>query len=209
MAFIENRMLDKVEFGSRTSTVYSTTVSEMGNGHEQRNANWSEPRQELRIIFKNISLKERDQVQGAFDVAMGRFYGFRVRDPFNYVTNGAQVIGVGTGAPQSLQLTISRKFGDTVRTKAIKKPVRGTVIIQANGKVVDAHVNYSTGVVELTAEDGAIISWLGEYDTPVRFDKDSLEWSYDRKASASMCNGDLTGAICSTDVSLIEIKDIL
>ena len=201
MDFIEKRLLDKVSFGSQSGLEFKTDIKQMRNGFESRLSEWSEPLRPLNVVFRLLTPTDRAQLEDAFIVCKGRATGFRFRDPLNYKVD-LQPLGFGTGDEQVLQLKRTSRFMATA-TYPIKKPVFGTIKILVNGVETAASIDYTTGLVTITAPLGSVILWSGEYDTPVRFDSDKLQWSYDTKGG-----GDCGERVIrtTTDVGLQEIR---
>jgi len=54
-----------------------------------------------------------------------------------------------------------------------------------------------TGAVTLTAPAGSMITWSGEYDLPVRFDSDDIQWSVDNISGEHFVMG--------SDVQILEL----
>lgn len=202
MEFIEKRLLDKVSFGSQSGLEFKTDIQQMRNGFESRLSEWSEPLRPLNVIFRMLDPDEREQLEDAFLVCKGRAFGFRFRDPLNYQVK-LTALGIGTGAPQTLQLKRTSRFLQTA-SFPIKKPVFGTVVVLANGVPVASSIDYVTGLVTLTAPLNSVITWYGEYDTPVRFDSDKMLWTYENKSSSDCAAGRVIRA--TTDVGLQEIR---
>lgn len=202
MEFIEKRLLDKVSFGSQSGLEFKTDIQQMRNGFESRLSEWSEPLRPLNVIFRMLNPEERAQLEDAFLVCRGRAVGFRFRDPLNFEV-GLTALGVGTGVEQTLQLKRTSRFLQSA-SFPITKPVAGSVRVTANGSPIAISVDYRTGKVTFTAPAGSVILWSGEYDTPVRFDSDKLQWTYENKSSSDCAAGRIIRT--TTDVGLQEIR---
>lgn len=78
--------------------------------------------------------------------------------------------------------------------RPIRKPVAG-VVVRANGVVIPATVDTTTGLATFTAPAGQSVTWSGQFDVPVRFETDQLSWDYGRWAQ---------GLVLSADIPLVE-----
>lgn len=200
--FIEKRLLDRVSFGSNSGFEFNTDIKQMRNGRESRLARWEVPLRPLNVVFRLLDAADKQQLEDAFLVCKGRATGFRFRDPLNYRVSNMP-FAIGTGEAQQAQLVRVSRFNVDVGYP-IYKPVQGSVTIFADGEPLPAGIYWNTGKVEFTAPEGAVITWTGEYDIPVRFDSDSLIWTYDLKET-DRCSG-MTEPRVSTDVGLQEIR---
>jgi uncharacterized protein (TIGR02217 family) len=64
--------------------------------------------------------------------------------------------------------------------RRITKPVEGSVKMYIDGTIVEAKVNYNTGIVVLPTSltNGQVLATDFMFDVPVRFDSDSFSYSY-------------------------------
>ena len=110
-----------------------------------------------------------------------------------------QAIGAGDGATTTFQLVKRYSSGSQTWTRAIAKPVAGTVRIaldsaeQASGWSVDT----TTGLVsfDTAPASGVAITAGFEFDVPVRFDTDTLDVTLDIERLGSI-----------TSIPLLEIR---
>lgn len=199
MAFIEERLLEKVAYGTQAGIEYRTDVKALRSGNESRSRLWSLPLARFNVIFNVLKPEDRADVVRAFRAAGGRHLGFRMRDPLDHTAEDMP-LGTATGAVQEIQLTKTYQFGPIKEVAPIFKPV-GVVVRTADGARVEASTNTATGIVTLLAPAGTELLWSGVFDKPVRFDDDQLMWSVE----ARIPGGD---RVASTDISLTEIRDI-
>lgn len=197
--FIEERLLDKVAYGTQSGVEFNTLVTTLRSGVEARKSQWLRPLDRFVVIYRTLMKDDREYVARVFRACRGRFAGFRFRDPLDY-TAVNQSLGIGTGALQEIQLVMKYQFGPIVETRDVVKPVAGKVTIRVNGEPFPAAVNTTTGIVTINAPLGAAITWSGEFDKPVRFDTDQLMWSYDDRA------GRYGDQLASTDIPLTEYR---
>lgn len=195
--FNESRLLDCVSYGSQYGHEFNTRVTTLRSGHERRNVVWQMPLGRFSILYNNLKPEQHAQVKAAHMASLGSAIPFRLKDWTDYQAEG-EGIGEGTGAEQVLQLTKQYSFGPLTFRRKIFKPVVGTVSVFEDGQPVAAVVDYTTGLVTVTAPPGSTITWAGEFDVPVRFVSDRLD--YDPVAARS------TGFILSSDVELTEVR---
>ena len=194
--FIEERLLDSVSYGTVYGERFRTSIQTMRNKSESRNMEWSESEGEYTLVFDALLEKDRAKVMEVFRTCRGRGIGFRLKNWVDYKVKD-EVIGVTTESPQTLQLKLTSTLGGYSTTKTIRKPVVDTVTIKVDGVPSGASIDYTKGLVSVTAPIGSTISWDGEYDIPVRFASDDIHWSVDARAGGRFIMG--------TDVELQEV----
>lgn len=195
--FIEERLLDSVSYGTVYGEGFSTDLKIMRNKTESRNMQWSESRGTYTLVFNALLEEDRAKVMKVFRTCRGMGIGFRLKNWVDYKAKN-ETLGVMTDNTQSFQLKITSFAGGYTTIKTIRKPVVGRVKVYADGDEVSADVDYTKGVITVTADIGSTISWSGEYDIPVRFDNDDIQWSVDAKTGDTFIMG--------TDVDLVEIN---
>lgn len=179
MSFHEVRLPDDVERGAAGGPGFSTTITELASGFEQRNADWAKARMGFDIGYGIQDKQGFQEVIKFFYARRGRLYGFRFKDWSDYEATD-ELIGTGNGTDTQFQLqkTYSDAGGSYVRF--INKPVTGTVTIYVDDVEVDAAdytVDYTTGVVTFDAAvgNGDVVTADFEFDVPVRFDVDKAD----------------------------------
>lgn len=195
--FIEQRILDRVAYGTQCGTQFKTKVSTLRNGAETRKRQWLRPLDRFTVIYGLLLPDDRKYVYDQFLACGGMFAGFRFRDPLDYIAT-REVLGVADGTLQAFQLRKAYNFGGVTGYREIYKPVNA--IFYANGIQIGGGFNPATGVANIQATAGAEITWSGEFDKPVRFDTDVLMWSYDDRAGAR------ENQLTSTDLPLAEYR---
>jgi uncharacterized protein (TIGR02217 family) len=193
--FNETRLLDCVSYGSQFGQEFNTRITTLKSGHERRNANWTLPLGRYSVSYDALAPADHPLVRGAHMSCMGSLIAFRFKDWTDYQAQRQQ-IGIGTGTPQTLQLVKNYTFGPLSLARTIKKPVVSTVVIYGYDLPLAAAVDYTTGLVTVTAPTGAPITWSGEFDVPVRFESDRLDVD-----PIALRNNEY---ILSADVDLVE-----
>ena len=167
-------------------------VVALANGKEFRNSPWAHGRRRFEIGGTMMSQSALYDLAAFFEARGGRMYGFRFRDPMDWksckpdevVTPFDQVIGVGDGAIATFQLV--KSYGDApfATKRTITKPVEGGVRLAVGGVEVSSAafvVDSMTGLATLDTPPGLgdVITAGFEFDTPVRFDIERLDISFD------------------------------
>lgn len=196
MAFIEQRLLDCISFGSAAGPQWRTRRVSMRSGATIRNAMQSMPLYRFSLLYKNLKPYQHKAVIDAFNACMGGVHSFRIKDWQDFEAQDVVLPVLGTGSAQSVQLVKTYTFGNQGVTRNIRKPVTGTVTMKQNGSPLTASVDYTTGIASFTATVSAVLSWSGEFDVPVMFDVDELPFSSDNRGPDGLF---LTG-----DVPLLE-----
>ncbi len=142
-----------------------------------------------------------------FEARNGRLPGFRFKDwaafksclPSQTLGPNDQPIGTGNGAATQFHLTKRYTSGAQSWSRAITKPVAGTVTIALNGlpQASGWSVSTATGLITFTTAPAAGVAITGgfEFDVPVRFDTDALDVTLDLERLGSI-----------TSIPLLEIR---
>ena len=178
MTFLEQRLELGLNYGATYGPRFNTAIATASNGIEQRRAIWSNPLITVQLGDRRVNQTELDYLLAFHASTKGAFAGFRIRDWSDY-KSGLTAIGTGNGTAQTWQL-VKRYTVDTVTvTRAITKPIDGTLKVFLDGDEVltDWSCDYTTGVLttELT---GAIIVTF-DFDVPVRFEQDKIDFTYE------------------------------
>ncbi len=182
--FNEIRFPTAVAFHSTGGPERKTEIVTLGSGFEERNAVWANSRRRYEAGYGVKSLDDLAAVIAFFEARLGRLAGFRFKDwgDFKSCAPGAtpspldQPIGTGDGHATGFALAKTYASGPSSWTRAIAKPVAGTVRIAVAGieRTSGFGVDATTGLVTFTAAPTGAVSAGFEFDTPVRFDTDRL-----------------------------------
>ena len=207
MAFHEVRFPDNISRGARGGPERRTQIVELASGAEERNASWANSRRRYDVAYGIRRADDLAAVVAFFEARNGRLHGFRYKDWADYKsclpsqTPGPtnQPIGTGNGAATLFQLTKRYTSGAQSWTRAITKPVAGTVTIALNGapQFSGWSVSTTTGLVTFTTAPAAGIAITAgfEFDVPVRFDTNALDVTLDLERLGSI-----------TSIPLVEIR---
>ena len=167
----------------QVSPEFSTTVAVTASGHERRNALWSDARLRFDVGPGIRSEEELGTLIGFFRARHGPATGFRLRDPFDFSSNGMtgtptmtdQPLGTGDGLASTFQL--AKHYGEQRRT--ITRPEAGSIRVSIDGVAANGWTHAGQGriVFENASAAGADIRAGFRFDVPVRFAEDRLDVS--------------------------------
>jgi len=207
MAFHEIRFPDNISRGARGGPERRTQIVELASGDEERNASWANSRRRYDAAYGIRRADDLAAVVAFFEARNGRLYGFRWKDWGDYkscLPSGAptatdQVIGTGDGTTTIFQLMKAYTSGAQTWVRTITKPVTGTVTVALDGNAQASgwSVDTTTGQITFTTApaSGVIVSAGFEFDVPVRFDTDQLDFTHDLERLGSI-----------TSIPLIEVR---
>lgn len=203
VAFIEiPRFPDCYSFGAQIGPAFNTTVVELNSGYESRNQNWACERLMFDLTFIARTQAQRDELSAFFRYVRGRAVGFRCKDHSDFQVTDDGVLVERDGVFYMVKRYL---LGALWYDRDIRKPRPGTVtVFPINGTPMNNAytVNYEDGTVAIENGANGAFAWSGEFDVPVRFDTDKLQWSIiDRR-------GDSNAGLMYTseDLKLIEIR---
>ena len=141
MAFHEIRFPDNISRSARGGPERRTQVVELASGDEERNASWANSRRRYDVAYGIRRADDLAAVVAFFEARNGRLFGFRYKDwadyksslPSQAITATDQQIGIGTGILNTFPLAKRYTSGAQTWTRAITKPVAGTVMVALNG----------------------------------------------------------------------------
>jgi uncharacterized protein (TIGR02217 family) len=149
-----------------------------GAGQQTRIINWAQPLGRWQLGQRTLTRAEIDYFLGFHAARKGSLEGFRFKDWADYKINNS--IGVGDGTITEYQLYKLYTFGTDSVKRPITKPVTGLSILVDGVEEEDLEIDFSTGLVTFDnppAED-AIITAVGTFDVPVRFEQDSINFRF-------------------------------
>lgn len=198
MAFHEVRFPDNISRGARGGPERRTQIVELASGAEERNASWANSRRRYDVAYGIRRADDLAAVVAFFEARNGRLHGFRFKDwadfksclPSQTPSPTNQPIGTGNGATTQFPLTKRYTSGAQSWTRAITKPVAGSVTIALNGtpQASGWSVSTATGLITFTTAPaaGMAITAGFEFDIPVRFDTDVLDVTLDLERLGSI-----------------------
>lgn len=196
MSFIETRLLDCVSYGTQGGPTWATRRIGLRSGIVRRNATRSRPIYRFVVLYQNLQPQSHEEVIAAFNACQAGLYGFRLKDWSDFTATD-QLVVIGTGAPQSVQLTKLYTFG----TRTIARPIRKLVSasLTDDAAPLAGSIDMDTGIATFTASVGGIVRWSGEFDVPVIFESDELLFDAGNRGHS--------GLLLTADAGLIEDLD--
>lgn len=194
-SFVEVQFPPMISAGAKGGPSFSTTVTILSSGGEQRNVNWSRERPKYDISTGLRDVADFIAYEKFFYARMGRAVGFRFKDwgdyrcPYWRATPGdldaMQTLFTTTGVLATFQLSKTYGDGGGSFVRTIRKPVAGTLALYHTGVLMTAgtggsqyQIDTTTGIVTLgatvAATTGHTITGSFEFDVPARFDTDEL-----------------------------------
>lgn len=207
MAFHDIRFPDNISRGARGGPERRTQIVELANGDEERNSPWADSRRRYDAAYGIRRVDDLAEVIAFFEARRGRLHGFRWKDwadhkscaPTAQPAAPDQFLGQGNGTRTEFQLAKLYASGAQSWSRAITKPVGGTVLIALGGMATSSGwtVDAGTGVVTFAAAPGAGVSVTAgfEFDVSVRFDTDELPVTLDIERLGSI-----------TSIPLVEVR---
>lgn len=190
-AFLESpRFPDDLASWSKSGVGWSNQVVTVKSGREVRNQVWVYPRARFDIANALRLVALKGESAAPYNIALvrnwiitmqGQWSGFRFKDWTDYTDEGA---GVFVQAPDSVrtvfQMAKNYTIGAVTQQRAIYKPVASPAIqVYDNAVLGSPTVDTTTGLVTFGSAPatGHALTWTGQFDIPVRFAADMLEWA--------------------------------
>jgi uncharacterized protein (TIGR02217 family) len=163
---------------------FSTSIAVTASGHERRSSHWSDARLHFDVGPGIRSEAELGTLIAFFRARRGAARGFRLKDPFDFSSNGMtgeptptdQLIGIGDGLTARFPLV--KLYGNPEpQQRRITRPKAGSVVVSVD----------DTAAADWSLEHGGWIAFehappLGAevragflFDVPVRFAADRLD----------------------------------
>ena len=187
MAYINEYILDQCAgYGWQGGPSFKTTIVEMANGRERRNAEWAQPRHQYQAPFNNISREDYIEIKTAHLNCQGQLHAFRFHDELdNQLDN--ELFGVGNGVRTVFQLLKQSIMDGVPYQRNIYAP-DSPLVIRNNGSIVTPTIDYERGTVTFSVapSNGNSLTATGTFGVWVRFNQDYLPFSIDNGASATV-----------------------
>jgi uncharacterized protein (TIGR02217 family) len=116
--------------------------------------------------------------------------------------NSSDKTSLGDGTTTDFQLIKTYSAGSKTRTRVIRKPQNGTVVVAENGQTltegVDYSIDYATGIVTFAVAPGAgspntpSMTWGGAFYVPVAFVNEDLSQALHSWQASQIANIALT-----------------
>lgn len=190
MAFAEIRLDLGYDYGMSGGPNFSTQVVPLKNGKETRNQNWLKVRGRWELGERDIIDTTKDTIYDFFMMRKGRLQGFRLRDWADYRLVDEPLTTAATDT--TIQLIKTYGSGADAYVRNIIKPAALTpggdygylydpVTLYRNSVLETGwSLDTTTGIITLASPVVALdaFTWSGEYDKPVRFDRDEISFEF-------------------------------
>ena len=164
---------------------YSTYVLREKSGNETRIARRYFPSYEIDLGDMVLSESELVSLKTFFEARKGTYEGFRFKMLLDYqatetlnilgtnITNQGVLLGSGT----DYQLMKKYTVGTVNSYRTITKPRAGTISIFEDGLQLSSgfSLDLNSGKVTFDTAPSGVLTWSGEFDTPVRFNQDQID----------------------------------
>lgn len=186
-AFHEIQFPPYISRNAKSGPQRQTDIVTLRSGAEQRNAVWANSRRKYNAGYGIKGVAEAQTILAFWEERRGRLFGFRWKDWFDFKSSPGdalptpfdQTLGTGDGTTRTFQLTKAYGGAFAPWIRPIRKPVAGTVLV-ALGKAAAAgwSCDATTGLVSFATPPaaGAVLTAGFQFDVPVRFDTDYLEF---------------------------------
>lgn len=171
-SFIDTRINTKYRLGFVGGPGFSTREVRLRSGITRRTPRQEMPKHRYRTDYVTLSEDERQHMLASIWAAEGAVYSFRFRD-YNDWKVEDQVLGVGDGTDDPIQLFKDYQFGSKVKRRDITLPYK--VTMKAAGiAYTDFTVDPLSGLATpaTTWPSGDVLSFSCRFDVPVRFAND-------------------------------------
>ena len=190
--FYEIQLPPEIAYGSSGGPEFFTDIVTSGSGLEQRSINWLQARARYNLAPAIKTKAQLEYLIKFFRLCHGKAIGFRFKDWTDYKIE-KQLIAIGDGKNCEFQLIKNYSIAEFKFIRKITKPVK--VKIYCEGLLVETEIDYATGIIKFTKPPKGKIYAEAEFDVPVRFDIDHLNFSIETANS-----------FAHHEIPLVEIK---
>ncbi len=183
--FAEERLELGHDYGVVGSRSFKTEIINNGALDEQRNGTtWRalgrwQLGERMLLDDDEKNIKEVEYLLSFHEARKGSKQGFRFKDWSDYQVKN-QLLGTSEGVTTTFQLKKSYQVGSVSYIRPILKPVENTVKVYLDDlETIAFSVNYSNGLLTLDTIPtvGTKITCDFEFDVPVTFDRDKIDWT--------------------------------
>lgn len=176
MTVIETRLSPQVEAGFSAVPGWNTRVVTLRPGTERRNANWTNAKRRYTARYAKFTRADRDEMLAVVMATLGQTYAFLFKDWSDFDVT-AQSLGTAPSGSTAVQLVKTYTFGTQTLTRTITRPRSATLAVYEDGVAKAGSVDATTGLfTPTTAWAGGAVTATFEFDVPVRFATDEVEF---------------------------------
>lgn len=177
---------------------FNTSVVQLRNGRERRNAEWAQPIYRFTLPFNNILQGTYAGILNHFLSCHGQLHCFLYRNPLDDIATN-EAFGIGDGTTVAFQLRkVSTTDGVSMQrdvTALFTPGVNGaaadaTPTVTVDGTPTAVTVDYERGIVvfSVAPSPGAVLRWSGRFAHWVRYAQDWLPFSIDNRSGGEYVN---------------------
>jgi uncharacterized protein (TIGR02217 family) len=188
-SFHDVRFPISISRGAKGGPERKTDILTLGSGVEHRNARHAHSRRRWNAGCGVKSLDSLHRLVSFFEERRGRLYGFRWQDPIDFksclpshsISPIDQELGIGDGVNQKFPLSVCYGMHYAPYRRPITKPLISSLRVALNGieKKMKRDVIWDEKTSRLyflyPPPTGTVVTAGFLFDTPARFDVDSLE----------------------------------
>ncbi|WP_330115603.1 DUF2460 domain-containing protein [Pseudomonas sp. JS3066] len=175
--FLEERLTDKIDYGSGFAAAYSNQIVVTAGGDEYRSQRHPFVKATMAIEFEKQTVVVIDDMIDLNHRAGGTLRGFRVLHPVDFSSNNYR--DAPTAFDQALPLVnptvpgvyqLMRWYGNSAdpacARRRIRKPQAGTVLVAVGGVIIPSPAQWSvdntTGIVTMAADKTGTITGISK-----------------------------------------------
>lgn len=185
MSYNETPLSDAVSYAFEGGPEYNTLRKpKLQSARVRKKVLWAVGKHRYRATYRRLKPEHYYELLAAFHASAGSAYGFLFKDWLDYQATN-EPLGAAPAGSSPVQLQKTYVFGTRSRTRPIKKPKAGTVVVEEyNGSAWVAKagtLDATTGLFTPSAAwiTGADRRWSGEFYVPVCFATDYMPANYE------------------------------
>lgn len=177
-AFAEVRIDDNlIVYRTTGGSTFNTNVVMVNSGDEARNVTWAYPLGRWELGQREMVPADFEAFNNFFNARHGRAQAFRFKNWADFKDKGSGVLTAIAGSATTFQMFKNYTSGSVTTARQIAKPIAGIQVFRNGNPDAGATVALATGIVTPTLATGTL-TWTGEFDTPVRFDSDQIQYEF-------------------------------
>lgn len=185
MTFLEVQLDTSMSYGAEAGPTYQTLVVSTPSRQESRIQQVSRHYRSYKVMLSDKTLAQMQSLENMFIAAQGKTNGFRFKDNRDYKATNEALTNFAGGTYVQLIKSYGAAFG-RVEIRPIYKPQTNLVPITITRDGISFasagnwSVNTTSGMLTFTADQtGHIFTWTGQFDVPVRFDVDDMNYVWE------------------------------
>lgn len=181
MIYVNVPFPERIAFGAQRRTGWRTSLATTAAGFEAVSQDWSRARYSFDLSFAVRDADDYTAIVAHFHTMRGRFKSFPFTDVLDYRATAETGVVIDAES-DGYQLAKRYGTGADAYDRPITRPAAGAQIFRDRSSVVtditgSSTIDPATGLVEFTGGtviEGDVLSWVGEFFIPCRYDVDEL-----------------------------------